>query len=554
LLVLLAGASGASAATDRYASPTGVSTNPCTQASPCDIATAVNDASTGDDITIEPGTYGSATAPLADTLIDNGYTLTIHGEAGQPRPVIYTDLAYGIVLDGPSTVSDLELIDSYAGSYAYGIYAENPDTPASIDHVLVETSGPASNPCYPDGPLIDSVCWTTGTDGIGVTLLVPSNVSAALDNDTVIASGTGGVAVKADPESSATMTIDMSNTIARGAGYDIYVGAPSGGTATITADHSNYATIENAGGMDGGTTAVTPAGSGTNQTATPVFADAATGNFHELPGSPTIDAGADSSANGTTDLDGNPRELAGQTDIGAYELGPPPACAPLTATTDFGTPAAVQLECTDPAGAALTYALAGNPAHGTVSLYAATGAVVYTPAAGYSGPDSFSYTATAGDGTAAPATVSLSIGAAPVPPPPILSSASQAHRTWAEHAAKKGKKPKHKPPPVGTSFTFTLSEPADVTLAFAQQAPGRKATHGRCAAPTRKNRHEHACTRTLSAGTETISGTAGKNTFTFSGRIPGHKTLSSGKYTVTITAANAGGRSRSQNLTFTIDG
>ena len=68
---------------------------------------------------------------------------------------------------------------------------------------------------------------------------------------------------------------------------------------------------------------------------------------------------------------------------------------------------------------ALAAELVTAPAHGALSL-AANGSFVYTPAAGYSGTDSFSYRA--GDGLAfsAPATVSLAVTAAPVVP--ILSA------------------------------------------------------------------------------------------------------------------------------------
>ena len=85
-------------ASARFASPTGTG-SACTQAAPCDIVTAVNNASSKDDVTIEPGTYGSPT-PLTTTLDDGGNTLTIHGEAGQPRPVIITHAGFGIELLG----------------------------------------------------------------------------------------------------------------------------------------------------------------------------------------------------------------------------------------------------------------------------------------------------------------------------------------------------------------------------------------------------------------------------------------------------------------------
>ena len=52
-------------------------------------------------------------------------------------------------------------------------------------------------------------------------------------------------------------------------------------------------------------------------------------------------------------------------------------------------------------------AVASSPAHGTATASGIN--ITYTPTAGYSGPDSFTYTATNGSDTSAPATVSLTV-------------------------------------------------------------------------------------------------------------------------------------------------
>jgi hypothetical protein len=109
----------------------------------------------------------------------------------------------------------------------------------------------------------------------------------------------------------------------------------------------------------------------------------------------------------------------------------------------------------------------------------------------------------------------------------------------------------HKPP-LGTTLTFTLSAAANVTLTFTRTAPGRKAGH-RCLAPTRHNRHSHACTRKLAAGKLTLSVSGGANTISFNGKLSGHKPLAPGHYTVVITASNTGGSGApSKPLAFTI--
>ena len=61
----------------------------------------------------------------------------------------------------------------------------------------------------------------------------------------------------------------------------------------------------------------------------------------------------------------------------------------------------------DPDGDALTIANAGSPAHGTVAI--ASNKLSYTPAAGYSGPDTFTYSISDGKGGTATATVTITV-------------------------------------------------------------------------------------------------------------------------------------------------
>jgi hypothetical protein len=324
----------------RFASPGGSGTE-CTQANPCDIVTAVNDASEGDDVTIGTGTYGAPT-PLATELEDEGEPISIHGQAGQPRPVIHTQAEYGVELLAPgSSLSDVD-IENAVGHF--GVYV-NEIGAANVDHVISHVSAAGAIACYPSGTLTDSVCWSSGTNGIAETVLVASSVTATLRNDTLIASGAGGTAVAVNSSTDSTMTINLINSIARGAGTDIFAGTDSNPktAAIVNADHSNYATVQVSNGGGGSTISVTPAGSGTNQQGAPAFVNAGAGDFRELAASTaTIDRGENSDLDGSTDLDGNPRVLPGHltcdpgpegpavTDIGAYELVPvAPPCPEL---------------------------------------------------------------------------------------------------------------------------------------------------------------------------------------------------------------------------------
>jgi hypothetical protein len=80
-------------------------------------------------------------------------------------------------------------------------------------------------------------------------------------------------------------------------------------------------------------------------------------------------------------------------------------------TTPYQTAKAITLSGTDPESSPLTYAVATGPAHGTLSGTAPN--LTYTPANGYSGPDSFTFTANDGSLTSAPGTVSITVGAKP---------------------------------------------------------------------------------------------------------------------------------------------
>jgi VCBS repeat-containing protein len=62
----------------------------------------------------------------------------------------------------------------------------------------------------------------------------------------------------------------------------------------------------------------------------------------------------------------------------------------------------------DTASLALSAAVATQPAHGTLTL-GTNGSFVYTPAAGYTGPDSFTYTASDSQGASATGQVNLTV-------------------------------------------------------------------------------------------------------------------------------------------------
>ena len=88
-----------------------------------------------------------------------------------------------------------------------------------------------------------------------------------------------------------------------------------------------------------------------------------------------------------------------------------------TATVTDGTSVTIAALANDndPDGDPLTITAVATPAHGVASI--AGSAIVYTPAAGFTGTDTFRYTIADGHGGTAGANVSVTIGAAPNRPP-----------------------------------------------------------------------------------------------------------------------------------------
>jgi hypothetical protein len=168
------------------------------------------------------------------------------------------------------------------------------------------------------------------------------------------------------------------------------------------------------------------------------------------------------------------------------------------------------------------------------------------------GSHTFTVNAQDSDGAKASKTASYSVAAA-LTPAPVISGVSETAKTWRENNTlpQIGANTKTKPG-VGTTFSFTLNEPASVTLSFSRRAAGRK-LHGKCVAPSSTNLRMPGCTRTILAGSFSFTGQLGTNQVSFAGRISGTNKLKPGGYTLEITATNTEGkRSAPQSLTFTI--
>jgi DNA-binding beta-propeller fold protein YncE len=129
-------------------------------------------------------------------------------------------------------------------------------------------------------------------------------------------------------------------------------------------------------------------------------------------------------------------------------------------------------------------------------------------------------------------------------PSPVISQLGQSHRKWRETSRPHSI-------PLGTTFSFTLNESAQVELVFSCTFKGRRVGH-RCVAATSRNRHKRSCKHTVTSRGPVLSGHAGANKFSFTGRLSKSAKLAPGSYTVVLTATAAGKRSKPARLSFTV--
>jgi hypothetical protein len=317
-MVLLAASPAQSA---RYADPNGTGVT-CSEPAPCSIVTAIEAAPDGSEVILKPGTYG----PLTSGIHTVSVALDVHGAAGAPRPLIVfaSSVPTGLALDSPNvTIHDLEIEASGDGTALELI--------GTGERLVVTSTGlGACHLSLSSAVLRDSVCRNLSNSpnsfAAGMhTSLSPSAPPQSAGMRNVTAYATGGVGVDVSAGDNARFTLKAVNVVAHGGSYDVrsVINGSGSTSATLILDHSNYATY-----FRGPFTSLTLPGSGSNQTSTPLFANPGAGDFHQLAGSATIDAGVVAASNGAADLDGEARTIGGSTDIGADEYSP---AAPPTA-------------------------------------------------------------------------------------------------------------------------------------------------------------------------------------------------------------------------------
>ncbi len=301
----------------RYASPTPSGTMDCSSAAnACDVKTAIEFSGMNDDIYV-PGNLGDY--HVSSSITPAATPVHVHGTDGRPRLI----LAGSLTLKGPSTAEDLYI---EGPGTTFGLHSPGG---GSVDNLIVKVTD-TGHACYFSGghTLTNSVCWAASTGD----LAVETDGTNTFRNDTLV--GGTEAAIKGfarNPDCSCAAATDtLVNVIARsgGSGHDLEANSDNSADMTFDVKYSNYATTVTTGTGSPGKTHIN--GDATDQSTPPLFVNPAAGDFHEAPGSPTIDHGINDSANGATDFDGDPRTLNGTTDIGADEFNSPP---PTTTTT-----------------------------------------------------------------------------------------------------------------------------------------------------------------------------------------------------------------------------
>ena len=212
------------------------------------------------------------------------------------------------------------------------------------------------------------------------------------------------------------------------------------------------------------------------------------------------------------------------------------------------------------AGGITPYSWSATGLPAGLSINAASGQITGTPTS--AGSANVTLTVTDAYGIiASSAVIALTVAPAPTPlghaitqattRPPTLTSVSLTHTRF--RVAKQATAISAKKTPLGTTFRFTLSAGAKLQITITRTAAGLRHGHS-CLAPTAKLKRTHAkrCTRTLTVGTLTrASEPHGADSLPFSGRI-GHRALSPQLYKAALSATDAGGRSKTVTLSFTV--
>ena len=163
-----------------------------------------------------------------------------------------------------------------------------------------------------------------------------------------------------------------------------------------------------------GSVASTPSGIDCGATCSASFTDGSIVGLTATPAAGFAFGGWSGGCTGTTDCNVTMSSDQAVTATFTAIVNGTPVANPQSVTTPQDTPVPITLTGSDPESDPLTYAISSSPTHGAL---AGTGALLtYTPAAGYTGTDSFAFTVSDGVNTSTPATVSITVTETGKPP------------------------------------------------------------------------------------------------------------------------------------------
>lgn len=285
-------------AADRYASPTG-SGSECTQANPCSLQTAAgSQAASGDLVHAAGGVYEVGSLIL--------HEVTVAGpQSGAPATIRSQTDRVALFGASGARIRDLTIEHTQPPSTLNTGIALALTNDAKARRVVVSSVDGSACQLQMTSELADSVCLyerVASPHNRAALSVFGTDLAGSADVRVVNVTTDGSMGVVASGSATATMTI--SNSIAK----SLF----TAGSGSIVADHSNF---------QGASGNVTTGSQGGNQSAPPVFVDAANNDLRQMPTSPTIDAGSDTAAGvGTTDFEGDPRPQGSAIDIGADEI------------------------------------------------------------------------------------------------------------------------------------------------------------------------------------------------------------------------------------------
>lgn len=189
----------------RYAEPNGNGPEPCDVSDPCDIQQAAEapDVEPGDEVILAPGDYMLTTSLDGVEVLD---AITLHGQAGQPRPRLVASAANNTALFSNQAGTIIRHVEIEQGSGTSGLFM----FAGTAEDVIVHstTTGDTTACQAVNATIRDSVCWNSGGFGNGVginlggggasgtiTLRNVTAVSSAAANSRGIFLGAGGGAI-----------------------------------------------------------------------------------------------------------------------------------------------------------------------------------------------------------------------------------------------------------------------------------------------------------------------------------------------------------------------